>query len=155
MQASVKWVSDELFLGLSESGHSLLLDASSDSPVAPSPLENVLLSIGSCSSVDVVSILQKSRQDISGCEVKISAERVNTVPRVFSSIHLNFIISGNSISEKHVARAVQLSAEKYCSVAIMLAGKVEILQRVEYQCQLELYEQSIQYRNLRLPTKTS
>jgi len=125
MKAQVKWISEELFLGTSESGHTLMIDANGGN-LAPSPLENILMSLGGCSSVDVVSILQKSRQDISGCTVEISGTRVDSVPKLFSAIHLHFIVSGNGIKEKHVERAVALSADKYCSVALMLHDNVEI-----------------------------
>jgi len=125
MQASVQWISEELFLGTSESGHTIVLDANGGK-LAPSPLENVLISLGGCSSVDVVSILQKARQNISACKVEINALRVDTVPRVFSDIELNFIVTGSNINAKHVERAVSLSAEKYCSVAMMLNKSVNI-----------------------------
>lgn len=125
MQAEVKWIGDEMFAGISESGHTIVLDANGGK-LAPSPLENVLLSLGGCSSVDVVSILQKARQQVSGCNVKISATRVETVPRLFSDIHLHFEITGVDVAEKHVERAVALSADKYCSVALMLNAKVNI-----------------------------
>ncbi|GHE93749.1 OsmC family protein [Thalassotalea profundi] len=125
MKAQVKWISDEKFIGTSESGHSVVFDADGGKN-APSPLENILLSLGGCSSVDVVSILKKSRQNISDCTVEISAERVDTVPRLFSDIHLHFIITGEDVSEKQVARAVELSADKYCSVALMLNKTVNI-----------------------------
>jgi putative redox protein len=125
MKATVSWHQDELFIGTSESGHVIAMDANGGT-LAPSPLENVLLSLGGCSSVDVVSILQKSKQDITKCQVELTAERVDTVPRVFSAIHLHFVITGNEINEKSVARAVSLSADKYCSVAKMLSGQVKI-----------------------------
>ena len=125
MKAQVKWIGDELFLGTSESGHALMIDANAGN-LAPSPLENILMSLGGCSSVDVVSILQKARQDISGCTVEIEGTRVDGVPKLFSDIHLHFVISGSNIKESHVERAVTLSADKYCSVALMLNGKVNI-----------------------------
>lgn len=125
MKAQVKWIADEKFLGTSESGHSVVFDANGGEH-APSPLENILLSLGCCSSVDVVSILKKSRQNIEDCVVEISAERVDTVPKLFSDIHLHFVITGDNISEKQVARAVELSADKYCSVALMLNKAVNI-----------------------------
>jgi len=125
MKAQVKWIGEELFLGTSESGHTLMIDANAGN-LAPSPLENVLMSLGGCSSVDVVSILQKARQDILGCTVEISGTRVDTVPKLFSDIHLHFVITGNAIKDKHVERAVALSADKYCSVALMLNGNVKI-----------------------------
>lgn len=125
MKANVRWVGAERFVATSESNHAIVLDADG-AKTGPSPLENVLLSLGSCSSVDVVTILQKAKQQISGCEVDISAERVDTIPRVFSKIHLHFIITGHAIKENHVARAVSLSADKYCSVAKMLEASVAI-----------------------------
>ncbi len=125
MKAVVKWVGEELFMGTSESGHTVILDANNGN-LAPSPLENILISLGACSSVDVVSILKKARQKIVGCQVEISGTRVDTVPKLFSDIHLHFVIKGESISEKHIERAVALSADKYCSVALMLNAKVNI-----------------------------
>jgi putative redox protein len=125
MKAQVKWISDELFLGTSESGHTLVLDANGGT-LAQSTMESVLISLGGCSSVDVVSILKKARQDIIGCTVEINGTRVDSVPKLFEKIHLRFVISGSEISEKHVERAVNLSADKYCSVALMLNKAVSI-----------------------------
>ncbi|TRX53127.1 OsmC family protein [Thalassomonas sp. M1454] len=125
MQAKVKWVGDELFMGTSESGHCVVMDANGGA-LGPSPLENVLLSLGGCSSVDVVSILEKARQKVTGCVVEINGTRVDTVPKLFSDIHLHFVISGSDVKEKHVERAVALSADKYCSVALMLNKSVNI-----------------------------
>lgn len=125
MKAQVKWIGEEMFVGTSESGHTIVLDANAGA-LAPSPLESVLISLGGCSSVDVVSILQKARQNIKSCNVLISATRVDTVPKLFSDIHLHFVIEGNDVSEKHVERAVNLSADKYCSVALMLNKSVNI-----------------------------
>jgi len=132
MKAQVRWVNEELFLGTSETGHTIVMDADAGN-LAPSPLENVLISLGGCSSVDVVSILKKARQDIIGCQVKLNATRVDSVPKLFSDIHLHFIITGNDISEKHVQRAVSLSADKYCSVALMLNKAVKITHDYEIQ----------------------
>ncbi len=125
MKASVKWVGEELFMGTSESGHTIVLDANGGA-LAPSPLENILISLGCCSSVDVVSILEKTRQTVIGCKVDIEAKRVDSVPKLFSDIHLHFIITGNDIADKYVERAVKLSADKYCSVALMLNKSVNI-----------------------------
>lgn len=125
MQASVKWVDGDTFIGLSHSGHNVVFDTGSDSK-APSPMEMVLMSAGCCSSVDVVSILKKAKQDVHNVEVKLSAERAETAPRVFTKINLHFVVTGKDVSEKHVARAISLSAEKYCSVALMLEKAVEI-----------------------------
>lgn len=125
MKATVKWVGDETFMGTSESGHIINMDANGGN-LAPSPMENVLMSLGGCSSVDVVSILQKSRQDIRDVRVEISGNRVDTIPRVFSDIHLHFVVTGTEVNEKQVERAINLSADKYCSVAFMLNKSVKI-----------------------------
>ena len=125
MQAKVQWVGEEMFMGTSASGHSMLMDANGGNN-AVSPLENVLLSLGGCSSVDVVSILEKARQKITDCVVEINSTRVETVPKLFSDIHLHFVITGHGVNEKHVERAVALSADKYCSVALMLNKAVNI-----------------------------
>ncbi|WP_448567180.1 OsmC family protein [Thalassotalea ganghwensis] len=125
MKAEVRWISDEKFLGTSESGHSVVFDANGGKE-APSPLENILLSLGCCSSVDVVSILKKTRQEVKDCIVEITSTRVDTVPRVFSDIHLHFIVIGNEVNPKQVDKAVKMSADKYCSVAMMLNKAVNI-----------------------------
>lgn len=125
MQANVKWVEGDTFIGRSESGHNVVFDTGANG-AAPSPLEMVLMSTGCCSSVDVVSILKKSKQDVDSVEVKLTSERAESAPRFFTKINLHFVVTGNDVSEKHLARAVQLSAEKYCSVALMLDKTVEI-----------------------------
>ncbi|MGB0938627.1 MAG: OsmC family protein [Colwellia sp.] len=125
MKAQVKWMGDEMFAGISESGHTIVLDANAGN-LAPSPLENVLISLGGCSSVDVISILKKTRQNVQDCKVEITGTRVESVPKLFSDIHLHFVISGSNIEEKHVKKAINLSADKYCSVALMLNKSVNI-----------------------------
>ena len=134
MKAEVRWIAGDKFLGTSESGHSVVFDTNGGEN-APSPLENILLSLGSCSSVDVVSILKKTRQEIKDCIVEISATRVETIPRVFSDIHLHFIIVGNEVSPKQVEKAVSMSADKYCSVAMMLNKTVNITHDFEIKQQ--------------------
>tara|TARA_R110002126_G_scaffold16527_5_gene65969 strand:+ start:361 stop:789 length:429 start_codon:yes stop_codon:yes gene_type:complete len=126
MQAKVSWVNNLNFIGHSGSGHAVVFDANSQNSNAPSPMEMLLMSAGACSSVDVVSILQKARQSVLGCEVELTAERADSVPKVFTKIHLHFVVSGHDLSEKQVARAVDLSADKYCSVSIMLASSVAV-----------------------------
>ena len=126
MKATVKWVDGMTFMGRSESGHNVVFDAGGEDTGAPSPMEMVLMSTGCCSSVDVVSILEKSRQKVSDCQVTVTGERAETVPKVFTKIHLHFDVSGTDVAEKQVARAVDLSADKYCSVALMLASSVEV-----------------------------
>jgi putative redox protein len=130
MEAVVKWVDGDTFIGRSHSGHNVVFDAGKDS-AAPSPMEMVLMSAGCCSSVDVVSILQKARQKVHGVEVKLSGERAETVPRVFTKMNLHFVVTGENVAAHHVERAVQLSAEKYCSVALMLEKSVEITHSFE------------------------
>ncbi len=123
MKAIVTWKQDLIFKGETDSGHSQELDC--DGTIL-TPMESVLISVGSCSSIDVVEIMKKSRQEITDCRCELTATRAETAPRVFKSIHARFVVSGKNISEKHVARAVSLSCEKYCSVMLMLAGNVEI-----------------------------
>jgi putative redox protein len=120
LHATVSWAGDSNFIGRSGSGHAVVFDSNKDNGVAPTPMEMLLMSAGACSSVDVVSILQKAKQQVTHCRVVLSGERVDSVPRVFDKIHLHFEVTGFNVSEKHVERAVNLSAEKYCSVSIML-----------------------------------
>jgi len=125
MKATVRWVDNAMFLGESGSGHTVVMDgpeANGGRNVGIRPMEMLLIGAGGCSSFDVVSILKKSRQDVSGCDVEIMATRADTVPAVFETLNLHFRISGTGLSEKQVERAVSLSAEKYCSATIMLAN---------------------------------
>jgi len=129
MNTRVKWLDNMSFVGESPSGHSVVMDgppAAGGRNLGIRPMEMLLLGIGGCSSFDVVSMLKKGKQDLVSCEVDISAERAETDPKVFTKIHLHFIISGNDLSEKRVARAIELSAEKYCSASIMLGEVAEI-----------------------------
>ncbi|AMO57649.1 hypothetical protein GZ77_14010 [Endozoicomonas montiporae] len=132
MQAQVKWVGDDRFLGLTDSNNSVIMDAQPGDKSAPSPMEMVLMGVGGCSSVDVVSILQKSRQNVADCRVEIKAERADAVPAIYTKIHLHFVVTGKDIKEALVKRAVDLSADKYCSVSIMLGkGGVEVTHSYE------------------------
>ena len=130
MQTTVKWVDGVMFLGESGSGHSVVMDGAPDQGgrnMGARPMEMILLGLGGCASFDVMTMLQKGRQQVSDCRVEISAQRVDAVPAVFSSIHLKFVLSGSNLKESQVKRAVELSAEKYCSASIMLeAAGVEI-----------------------------
>ncbi|SMG15161.1 OsmC family protein [Cedecea sp. NFIX57] len=125
MQARVKWVEGMTFLGESASGHQILMDGNSGDK-APSPMEMLLMAAGGCSSIDVVSILQKGRHEVTDCEVKLTSERREEAPRLFTHIHLHFVVSGKELKESAVARAVELTAEKYCSVTLMLEKAAEI-----------------------------
>jgi len=123
MEARVKWVENAEFIAETGSGHSLVIDGPAEiggRNLGPRPMEMMLVSVGSCSAVDIVHILKKARQPVTGCEVAVSGERAATDPKVFTKIHLQFTVSGKGLSENQVKRAVQLSAEKYCSASIML-----------------------------------
>lgn len=129
MQARVKWLDNMSFVGESGSGHSIVMDASPDvggRDLGVRPMEMLLLGLGGCASIDVVMILQRSRQDIKDCTVQISAERGDTEPKVFTKIHLHFVVEGNNLSADKVERAIKLSAEKYCSASLMLGKTAEI-----------------------------
>ncbi len=129
MQAQVKWVDGVMFVGETGSGHAVVMDGPPDNGgrnIGVRPMEMILLGVGGCSSFDVVQILQKGRHNIVDCLTEISAERVDTIPSVFSKIHLHFVVSGEDLKEAAVERAVRLSAEKYCSASIMLGKVVEI-----------------------------
>lgn len=130
MEAKVKWVDGRMFVGESGSGHAVIMDGPPDHGgrnIGIRPMEMILIGLGGCSSFDVVDILQKGRHDITDCVTELTAERVDAVPSVFSKIHLHFVITGRNLKESAVERAVNLSAEKYCSASIMLTkGGVEI-----------------------------
>lgn len=123
MKAKVIWDNDLTFTGTTDSGYKTVMDGNGQ---AISPMESVLIAAGSCSSIDVVDILKKGRFDIDHCECELNAERAENPPRVFTKIHAHYKVKGTGITDKAVARAVQLSAEKYCSVMLMLAGNVDI-----------------------------
>lgn len=130
MKAVVNWQGKAKFVAESGSGHKVTMDGPPDhggENQGPRPMEMLLLGLGGCSTFDVVSILQKSRQDIVDVSVDIDAERASTVPAVFTKIHLHFKVTGKSLKEAQVKRAVSLSAEKYCSASIMMeAAGVEV-----------------------------
>lgn len=128
MKASIKWIDDVTFLGESESGHTVVMDgppSAGGRNIGIRPMELVLLGVGGCTSFDVVSILQKARQDITDCVAQIEAERADEIPSVFTKIHFHFVVTGNNLKEAQVKRAIDLSAEKYCSASIML-GKAGV-----------------------------
>ena len=129
MKAVVKWLDNMSFVGESESGHSVVMDGPPESGgrnMGVRPMEMVLLGMGGCTAFDVVMILQRQRQAITDCHVELSAERADTVPKVFTKIHAHYVVKGKGLDEKKVARAVDMTAEKYCSVSIMLAKSVEV-----------------------------
>ena len=129
MKATVKWLDHMSFVGESGSGHSIVMDGPPDDGgrnMGVRPMEMVLLGMGGCTAFDLVLILQRQRQAITGCRVELEAERATQVPKVFTKIHVHYIVTGRDLDENKVARAVQLTAEKYCSVSIMLSSTVEI-----------------------------
>ena len=129
MKGRVKWVEQATFLAESGSGHAVVIDGAPEHGgrnLGVRPMEMVLLGAGACSAFDVVHILKKGRQPITDCVVEMSSERADTEPKVFTKIHMHFIVTGKDLPEKQVERAVQLSAEKYCSATQMLNKVAEI-----------------------------
>ena len=131
MECTINWMpaTGMGFVAATGSGHFLTMDGASDGGghnLAPRPMETVLAGTGGCTAYDVVLILQRGRHDVRGCEVKVSAERAQTDPKVFTRIHMQFRVSGRGLPEAAVARAIALSHERYCSASIMLAKTAEI-----------------------------
>jgi putative redox protein len=129
MKARIKWVEDRTFVGSSGSGHSVVLGVThgpdGQSP-GPSAMELVLIGLGGCSAYDVVEILEKGRQAIEDVEVELEAERAGEPPKVFTRIHLHYVVKGRGLARDKVERAINLSAEKYCSASAMLAKTATI-----------------------------
>ena len=126
MKTIVRWIDGMMMVGESASGHALIMDGPEDlggKNLGARPMEMLLLGMGGCTTVDVISTLKKMREAVSDCRVEISAERADEHPKVFTKIHLHFVIKGDNLNEKKVAKAVSLSADKYCSASIML-GKM-------------------------------
>ncbi len=129
MKVRIKWVEDVSFVGESETGHAVVLDGAPENGgrnIGMRPMEMLLIGMGACTSFDVVTILKKARQPIVDCVAEIEAARADEIPKVFTKIHVHFVITGDNLNETQVERAVKLSAEKYCSASIMLAKSVEI-----------------------------
>ena len=130
MKARIQWAGEAMFLGESGSGHVVVMDGPPDHGgrnLGVRPMEMVLIGLGGCTNFDVVSILKKARQPVESCEAFLEAERADEEPKVFTKIHVHFVVQGRGLKEAQVKRAVELSAEKYCSASIMLGrGGVEI-----------------------------
>ncbi|HTP71219.1 MAG TPA: OsmC family protein [Burkholderiaceae bacterium] len=131
MECTVHWVRDTgmAFVAETGSGHVLMMDGSPDGGgrnLAPRPMEIVLAGSGGCSAYDVVNILRRGRHDVRGCTVKLQAERATSDPKVFTRIHMHFVVSGRDLDSDAVARAVALSHEKYCSATAMLVKTAEV-----------------------------
>ena len=129
MKARIKWVEETLFLATSGSGHAVPMDGAPEAGgrnLGPRPMELVLMGTGGCTGFDVVHILRRGRHAVSAVEVEMEAQRAEEDPKVFTRIHLHFIVKGKGIKPEAVERAIKLSAEKYCSASIMLAKTAEI-----------------------------
>ena len=129
MKARIKWIENVSFLGETGSGHAVLMDGAPEGGgrnLGPRPMEMLLVGTGGCTAYEVVHILKKGRQPISDCVVEIDAERAEEDPKVFTKIHLHFIVKGKGLNPVQVERAISLSAEKYCSASIMLGKTADI-----------------------------
>jgi putative redox protein len=140
MKATVRFVSDDLFLAITPSGHAMPLDTDSARSSAPSPVELLLVALGSCTATDVASILAKKRQQVTSYTVEVSGQRRDEYPRSYTSMKVHHVVTGRSISPKAVADAIELSETKYCSVAATLRPTVEI------QSSFEIIEEPTQTR---------
>ena len=131
MKTRVRWIRGRSFLGTAEGDHSVVMSASAgEENLGPSPMEMLLLGLGGCSAFDVVTILEKMRQDVSDCELELEAERAEDAPRVFIRIHCLYVVTGPNIDPAKAERAVNLSAEKYCSATAMLSKTASITHEI-------------------------
>jgi putative redox protein len=145
MKARVKWVQDVMFVTESGSGHAVVVDGAPEyggRNLGPRPMELLLMGMGGCTAFDVMTILKKSRQDVTSCEAELEAERADAVPAVFTKIHVHFIIKGRGLKDIQVKKAVDLSADKYCSASIML-GQAGVLITHDYEIVEEEQEKKI------------
>lgn len=130
MKVKVQWVEGRTFLGESGSGHGVLMDTAPDlggRNLGPRPMEMLLLGLGGCTGIDVVMMLQKMREKVTGCTMEVDAERAGEEPKVFTRIKVTYVITGKGVKPASVERAIQLSAEKYCSASIMLGKTAELI----------------------------
>lgn len=129
MAIKVKWQGGKAFEAITESGHSVLMDASKEvggEDRGSRPMELLLMGLGGCSGIDVIMMLEKGKQDVKDCQMEITSERAEGVPAVYTKINLHFVVTGTDLNEKKVKRAVELSADKYCSVSKMLEKTAEM-----------------------------
>jgi putative redox protein len=134
MKARVKWIQDVMFVGESGSGHSVVMDGAPEAGgrnLGIRPTEMVLLGLGGCTAFDVVLILKRGRENITDCVVELDAERAQTDPKIFTKIVMRYIVTGRGLDPKKVERAVQLSAEKYCTVSAMISKTAQIEHAIE------------------------
>ena len=129
MKATIKWSGGVSFTGAADSGHSVIMDGAPESGgqnKGARPMELVLIGMGGCTAFDVVHILRKSRQEIASCVAEVEAQRAETDPKVFTQIHIHFVVSGNNLDARKIEHAIELSATKYCSASIMLGKTAKI-----------------------------
>jgi putative redox protein len=134
MKARIKWVQDVMFLGESGSGHAVVMDGAPEAGgrnLGVRPMEMLLLGLGGCSAFDVVMILKRGRQAIDDCVVELQAERAEADPKVFTKINMHYVVTGRELERNKVERAVQLSAEKYCSASAILAKTAQITHSID------------------------
>ena len=141
MAARVKWVEGNTFLGIDVNGKAALMTGGGDGP-GVSPMQMLLLGLGGCSMVDVVSILQKQRQPLAEIEIEIDGQRATALPRPWETIHLHYIVTGRGLDPKKVERAIELSVEKYCGAHATLAGVAKITHDFELRTNGEPVEQT-------------
>ena len=140
MKARAKWVEGMAFMGEAGSGHGVIMDGAPEyggRNIGIRPMEMLLIGLAGCTGFDVVQILKKGREVVTGCEVEVEAERAEKPPKVFTRIHLHYRVSGDGLSPKQVERAVSLSKDKYCSASIMLAKSAELTHEVTLDGALE------------------
>ncbi|HRH46730.1 MAG TPA: OsmC family protein [Pyrinomonadaceae bacterium] len=125
-KTTIHYARDEFFIGTSPSGHAITVDTKGDRHSAPTPMELLLIAVGSCTAVDVISILEKKRQIVTDYKVEVTAERRDEHPRSYKKINVHHIVYGHNVSEQAVASAIGLSDEKYCSVAATVRPTAEI-----------------------------
>ena len=129
MKTRVKWAQDMMFVAETGSGHAVVMDGAPEiggHNLGPRPMEMLLAGLGGCSAIDVVMILKRGREAVTDCVVEIDAERADTEPKVFTKIHMHYIVTGQQLDTNKVDRAIKLSAEKYCSASAMLAAVATI-----------------------------
>jgi len=131
--ATIHFAGDELFVGITPSGHAQVIETNTDRSVAASPMELLLIALGSCTGVDVISILRKQRQDVTDYRIEVRGERREEFPRSYTRLEVKHILRGRQLAEQAVARAVELSDQKYCSVAATLRGAAEIVTSFEIE----------------------
>ena len=134
MKARIKWIQDRAFMGESGSGHAMVMGSTTGPEgrsVGPSPMEMMLMGLGGCTAFDVIHILEKSREPVEACVAELEAERAAADPKVFTRVHLRFVVTGRGLDAAKVERAIKLSAETYCSASAMIEKAAEITHELE------------------------